>query len=154
MKKIINKIFSIVLLLIGIFVISGCESKPPVDDNKKPEIKLPITTKKASSDETIYVIVDSENQISSIKSSHHLTNAEFAKYEVHGKFLPDGHLNITNGLAQIEIKDEIAYVPSLSNHDSFFYTLNLDKEYYETKLPFSMKTTYKLNGEEVTSDKL
>lgn len=155
MKKILNKLTIIILLILGVFLMSGCDEKEQNgNSNEKPPIILPTETKQVSNDETIYVIYDKNNDINTIKSSNHFVDAGVFKYEVEGKFLSNGHLNITNGQAKIEILDGKAYVPSLQKRDNFFYTLNLDPVHYKSKLPYNLVTKYKLNGNEVTLDKL
>jgi hypothetical protein len=151
MKKVFNKISIVILLIFGVFAVTGCEKEQENGNNNgKTEIVLPTESKHVKSDETVYVIYNQNNEIDTIKSSHHFSNAGFFKYEVFGKFLETGHLNITNGQAKIEISDNKALVPSLENHDDFFYTLNLDPTQYKNKLPFTLQTTFKLNDNDVT----
>ena len=150
MKKIFNKLSIIILLIFGIFLVSGCEENgdnPPNNggNHQKEEIILPTATKQVTTDETIYVIYGQNNEVETIKSAHHFNNAGFFKYELFGNFLQSGHLNITDGQAKVEIKDGKALIPSLQTHDDFFYTLNLNPSHYKSKLPFIFESTYKLN---------
>ncbi|HPX72060.1 MAG TPA: hypothetical protein PLP84_04070 [Acholeplasmataceae bacterium] len=150
MKKIFNKLSIIILLIFGIFLVSGCEENgdnPPNNggNHQKEEIVLPTATKQVTTDETIYVIYGQNNEVETIKSAHHFNNAGFFKYELFGNFLQSGHLNITDGQAKVEIKDGKALIPSLKTHDDFFYTLNLNPSHYKSKLPFIFESTYKLN---------
>lgn len=155
MKKIFSKIAIIILLIFGFVLISGCEEEvSPKNGNGENKIVLPTETKTVKTDETIYVIYNHANKIQSIKSSNHFTDAKFFKYEVKGKFAKDGHVNITNSQADIELKEGKALIPSLEKADNFFYTLNLDVEHYKNKLPFNLTTTYKLDGNIVTFDQL
>ncbi len=157
MKKILSKLTIIILLIFGLVLVSGCdeEEKPPIDNgNGQEEIKLPTEIATASSDETVYVIYDKDNKISSMKSSHHFTKAKFFKYEVKGNFLNDGHSNTTNGIAKITIENGKAYVPSLGDYDNYFYTLNLNQNHYKDKLPFNLTASYKLDNKVTTFDKL
>ena len=149
MKKMMNKIFVILLVALGSISLVGCKKNNNNNDEIPPLI-LPTETTKAVNDEVIFVTFDNYGKVDSMKASNHINDAKFLMYQTHGHFLSDGHLNITNGEANIEIEDNIANVPSLREYSDFFYMLNLNDFHYSNLLPFEINISYKFN--EILSD--
>lgn len=144
MKK---RSFIFILLIILVLFMASCNNNSN-GGVVVEQVVLPAETsiEQKSADEVIYVSIDQSGRVASMKASNHLKNTEFTYYEQHGVFYPDGHINVTSGGAKIEIKDGKAYIPSTHEYKNFFYTLNIDHNYYQELLPFYLTTKYKLNG--------
>ena len=153
MKTKLTKILIVLILVITSISLVGCKN-----NNNKPEppepIKLPTELKQQKTDEVIFVTLDGDGTLTSLKASNHISDASFYKYQQYGKFANSGHLNITSSQAKIELEEDYALIPSLKDYDNFFYLLNLDKDYYLNKIPFQINIKTKLDDVEVTSKDL
>ncbi|MCK9236036.1 MAG: hypothetical protein WC225_05620 [Acholeplasmataceae bacterium] len=148
MKKLIKKGFTLLILILTTVLIVGCDDNH-LEEPDDPSNNRPTTVTQVSQDEIIYVNMKPNGQMESIKASQHISQSVFTNYKVYGQFLANGHLNISNSQARITVEDGLATIPSLSPQRNMFYTLNLDPEYYEQRLPYIIRPTYKLNGLEV-----
>lgn len=158
-KTILNKLLALLLVFLLAFTIVGCNNNNGNNGNNgnnngEPQITLPTETLQKQKDEIIYVNMKEDGEVESIKATNRIKNSEFAYYQDYGKFLTDGHLNISSGRGPILIEGEKALIPSLQNDDNMFYTMALDKDYYEPLIPYKIKATYKLNNKEVDYDEL
>lgn len=159
-KKIIKKIIALIIVLLLSFSIVACDNNGSNNGsnngNDKPVITLPDenNTLEKEKDEIIYVNMNQNGNIDSIKTTNRIKNSVFSYYKDYGKFLTTGNLNITSGKGPILIEEDYALIPSLQEDKNMFYTLNLNNEHYEPLLPFIITSSYKLNGDEVTYQEL
>ncbi len=156
----IKKTALLILFLLS-FLLVGCVEKPTNGENgnnnngnsNNNEVVLPdlANSTKAFKEEIIYVNVKQNGTVENIQSSNKIKNTTFNYYEDYGQFLSNGNLNITSNKGEILIKEdeEKALIPSLGEHNNFYYILTLNKDYYEKLLPFNVDINYVLNNKVV-----
>lgn len=153
-KKIIT-VISLIVLSLGLFACNKEDNNnsnndtPPNGNIILPDIEAP---NKGVKEEIIYIDIKQDGEVENIKASNKLTNTEFSYYEDYGYFLSKGNLNITSPLGEIVLPEELdkALIPSLDEHESFYYILALEKEKYQNRLPFNIEIVYKLENDIVS----
>lgn len=148
-----KRIVSILILVLSLFLV-GCEKKDNGGTTENPPVVKPDfpTVEKAlnanQSDETIFVKLNKDGGIETIKGVVHLTNVKkntFVSYK--GNYANKGHANLSN-ILELNVTENLVKAPVLDDMDDYFFEVSLDKEKYT--LPFNFQFTYKLNGEEKT----
>lgn len=148
-----KRIVSILILVLSLFLV-GCEKngnggtteKPPVVKPDFPTVEKTLNVNE--SDETIFVKLNKNGEVETIKGVVHLTNVTkntFVSYK--GNYASKGHANLSN-ILDLNVTENLVKAPVLDDMDDYFFEVTLDKEDYT--LPFNFKFTYKLNGEETT----
>lgn len=149
--KTIKKLLVLFLAIVLSVTLTAC------NNNNEPlppdEIKLPTTQKTKEKDETIYTILDWDGKIASMKAVNHICDVDNHYYLDYGYFNDSGNNNLSFS-APILIDDEFAKIPALKALDHFYYELNLDQEYYQSRLPFNLNVSYKLNNNPIPASLL
>lgn len=149
MKKIIlSSLIMLMLLLTSCFPNNGNDNTNSDDNNLNlPNASEYITARK---EEIIYVNIKQNGEVDTIKATNKIKDTAFSYYVDYGKFLSEGNLNITSGKGEIIIDNNKALIPSLDSYENFYYILSLDKEHYESLLPYEIEVEYKLNDKRVS----
>lgn len=150
MKK-TKKFFMLFVILIIAITMAACNDIEEPTPQKK--IELPTTENVATKDETIYTILDENSKLVSIKAVNHLSDVGRNYYLDYGHFSSIGNNNLSFP-APILINEGIAKIPALEAIDNFYYELNLDAEYYYSRLPYDIKVSYKLNNQPISAKDL
>lgn len=139
-----KKIVSLILLLLSLSLV-GCKNgeKPPVETEKPTFPTTEASISDYENDETIYVKLNKNGDIESIKSVIHVENVKKDTYLTYkGQFLLNGNSNLSN-ILNLKVENQLIKAPVLADDQNYFFEVSLDKAHYT--MPFSFEIIYKLD---------
>lgn len=150
MLKVKKFLMFFIIFILSITLTACNETTDPIP--YKP-IELPTTEKVQTKDETIYTVLNEESKLVSMKAVNHIRDACRNYYLDYGNFINNGNNNLSFA-APILVSEGLAKIPVLEAIDNFYYELNLNKDYYYSRLPYDINISYKLNDKEITAKEL